>query len=234
MKLHWHCLLLMLIIGGGVIIDGGGGANNGYYTTALLKTSSSQCCKIIMVEPAPSLYKILKNIVNIYPDVAFEPVAIGSGAGVLKLFFDNPGSGLASLYQRDLHHVGAELSNSVEVPVVTLDDLAAQHGLSSIDYLKLDLEGHELEALKGAKTLLQQNKIRAICFEFGGCNIDSRTFVKDFWQLLVYEYGFTMYRLAPGRTLISLSSYSESLERYSWQNILACAPGVKPKWKVVV
>ena len=190
--------------------------------------------KIIMIEPSPSLNESLKNLQIASFNVEFEAVAIGSNPAKLELFFDEEGSGFASLYQRDIRHVGVEMNHSVEVPVLTLDDLALKHNLSAIDFLKLDLEGHELEALKGAKSLFQQNKIRAIAFEFGGCNIDSRTFFKDFYQLLVYEYGFTMYRLAPGRKLISMQSYNESLERFSWQNILACAPGVKPKWKVIL
>jgi FkbM family methyltransferase len=187
-----------------------------------------------MIEPAPSLCKPLLSLTNSSPIVEFEPVAIGSIPATLELFFDEEGSGFASLYQRDIRHVGVEMNHSVEVPVLTLDDLALKHNLSAIDFLKLDLEGHEFEALKGAKRLFQQNKIRAIAFEFGACNIDSRTYFKDFWQLLVYEYGFTMYRIAPGRKLISMQSYNESLERFSWQNILACAPGVKPEWKVIL
>ncbi len=186
-----------------------------------------------MIEPAPSLCKPLQNLAT-SPIVEFEAVAIGANTGKLDLFFDEEGSGFASLYKRDIRHVGVEMNHSVEVPVVTLDDLAVKYDLPYIDYLKLDLEGHELEALNGAKSLFRLKKIRAITFEFGGCNIDSRTYFKDFWQLLVYEYGFTMYRLAPGRTLIHLSSYSESLERFSWQNILACVHGVKPTWKVIL
>jgi len=130
--------------------------------------------------------------------------------------------------------VGVCMDKSVSVPVTTLDAIATKYDLKVINYLKLDLEGHELEALKGAKQLLDEKRIRALTFEFGGCNIDSRTYFKDFWALLVIQYGFTLYRLAPRRRLIKLESYSESLERFNWQNILACAPGVQPSWKVIL
>jgi len=215
----------------GWIVDGG--ANKGNYTNALLNAKTS-IYKILMIEPSPSLHDHLKSLSEAVLNIEFEAVAIGSSSGKLDLFFDKEGSSFASLYQRDIRHVGVEMNHSTEVTVMTLDDIAIKYDLSVIDYLKLDLEGHELEALKGAKSLFQQKKIRALTFEFGGCNVDSRTFFKDFWQLLVYEYGFKMYRIAPGRKLISLRSYSESLERFSWQNILACAPGIKPQWKVIL
>ena len=139
---------------------------------------------------------------------------------------------MASLYERDLTHVGAAMTHQEIVQVTTLDALAEKHSLSHIAFLKLDLEGHELEALKGAKELLERKAIDAIAFGFGGCNIDSRTDIKDFWGLLVYQHQFSFYRLLPNRRLKRLPRYSESLEQFSWQNILACAPGIEPKWKV--
>tara|TARA_B100001093_G_C26629826_1_gene928354 strand:+ start:184 stop:1002 length:819 start_codon:yes stop_codon:yes gene_type:complete len=216
--------------GGGVIIDAG--ANFGAYTQALNK-SETPFKKILMIEPSPALNAQLNDLADQYPVIAFEAAAVGAEPGSLQLYSDREKSGIASLYQRDISHFGIEMNQSVWVPVVTLDLITSEYEIENIDYLKLDVEGHELEALKGAKRLLEEKRIRAIAFEFGGCNIDSRTYVKDFWSLLVKQYGFTFYRLAPGRRLIKLDRYSESLERFNWQNLLACAPCVEPTWKVI-
>ena len=51
------------------------------------------------------------------------------------------------------------------VPVTTLDDYAQKHNLNHIHILKLDLQGFELEALKGAKQLLTNKKISCIFTE---------------------------------------------------------------------
>ena len=48
---------------------------------------------------------------------------------------------------------------------------------SKIDLLKLDVEGHELYLLSAKKFI---SKISVIQFEFGGCNIDTRTYFRDF------------------------------------------------------
>lgn len=185
-----------------------------------------------MIEPAPIHFTLLDELVNSYSNTFLEGVAVGAESGVLDLYFDNEGSGLSSLYKRDLNHIGVEMSRSISVPVLTLDEIAEKHGLSSISFLKLDLEGHEIFALKGATKLLKNNTISAVAFEFGGCNIDSRTFFKDFWSLLVVDYGYKIYRILPNRHLLYLSSYSETLERFNWQNLLACAPGVCPQWPI--
>jgi FkbM family methyltransferase len=215
---------------GGVVIDGG--ANKGEWSKALLECET-KLSQLIMIEPAPVHLQSLGLLVREYPGVVLETVAVGAEPDILPLFFDTEGSGIASLYMRDIRHIGVEMNESLTVPVDTLDAIAKKHHLIEIAFLKLDLEGHELEALKGARRLLSEKRVRALAFEFGGCNIDSRTFMKDFWSLLVHEHGFTMYRIAPRRRLIQLNHYSESLERFNWQNILACANGVKPTWKVV-
>lgn len=166
--------------------------------------------------------------------VAIEQVAIGSGPGQLILYSDTEGSGLSSLYCRDLTHVGAAMALQELVKVRTLDTLVQKHEIDHVAFLKLDLEGHELEALKGAKkNLLDRRAIDAITFEFGGCNIDSRTYFKDFWSLLVYPHQFRFYRLLPKHRLKRIRKYTESLEEFSWQNILAWAPGIEPRWKVL-
>ena len=216
--------------GGGVVVDAG--ANKGVYTSAVLR-SGAPLRKLLMIEPAPALNKELSALAAQYSSVIFEPVAVGANPGTMDLHYDSEGSGLGSLYLRDIRHHGIALSHSVPVPVTTLDELARKYELETINYVKLDLEGHELEALKGASQLLLAHKIKALTFEFGGCNIDSRTYIKDFWQLLVDGYGYTLYRQLPRRRLLRLDNYSESLERFNWQNILTCAPGVEPSWRIL-
>lgn len=164
--------------------------------------------------------------------IVVEKLAVGSCSGEVTLYAENDGSSHASLYERNLAHVGATMEARGVVEVATLDSLAAKHCIHHIAFLKLDLEGHEPAALKGAKELLSRRAIDAIAFEFGGCNTDSRIYIKDFWSMLVARHGFSFYRLLPRRRLRRLPKYSESLEQFSWQNILASAPGIVPTWKV--
>jgi FkbM family methyltransferase len=225
--------LALSFLSGGVMVDGG--ANQGEYSQGLLDFGKDRIKKLLLFEPNPFHEPKLKALVAAAGSgqVLFESTALGSEAGRMVLHFDRDGSGLASLYQRDLTHHGLAFDQQVEVTVDTLDHLTRKHGLDVIDFLKLDLEGHELEALRGAERMLGENAIRAIAFEFGGTNVDSRVFLRDFWNLLGGKYGFTFYRILPRRRLLQLERNDERDERFSWQNLLACAPGVHPSWRII-
>ena len=83
--------------------------------------------------------------------------------------------------------------------------------------LKMDVEGHELDVLIGAKQSL--NSIEIIQFEFGGCNIDTRTFLQDFWYFL-QDRNFELFRVTP-RGVRLINNYQESDEIFSTTNYIA-------------
>ena len=72
------------------------------------------------------------------------------------------------------------------------------------------MEGHELDVLNGFGDLIYKTKL--IQFEFGGCNIDTRTYFQDFWYFF-NEKAFMIYRISP-RGLIPIKDYNESDEYF--------------------
>jgi len=82
-----------------------------------------------------------------------------------------------------------------------------------VDFMKMDIEGHEVFALRGAKRALAAGKIGALSFEFGCGNINSRTFLHDFWELLTGA-GFELWRITPGGKEIQIDDYYEDLEYF--------------------
>jgi len=92
-----------------------------------------------------------------------------------------------------------------------------QHGLHPVDLLKIDVEGFELEVLKGAKNMIDQGKIRFIQFEFGGINhVHKKVFLHNFFELLPQ---YNIYRILQ-RGLVKLS-YKPFYEVYLTSNYLA-------------
>lgn len=82
-----------------------------------------------------------------------------------------------------------------------------------IDYVKMDIEGHELAALKGAAELFRDRRIGALSFEFGPGNVNSRTMFIDFYKLL-RAHGFLVFRIMPGGRLKPIAEYDEDCEFY--------------------
>jgi hypothetical protein len=100
----------------------------------------------------------------------------------------------------------------------TLDEYCREKNISRIDFLKLDVEGHELKALAGAKEMLSAGKIDRIQFEFGGCDIDSRSFFQDFFYLLQNRYD--IFRILKNG-LRPIKKYEETEEIFLTTNFLA-------------
>jgi len=82
----------------------------------------------------------------------------------------------------------------------------------------MDVEGNELKVLDGALNMLASKRIRFIQFEFGGCNIDSRTFFQDFYYLLNKD--FQLYRIVQDG-LFPINHYKECYELFMTTNFLA-------------
>jgi FkbM family methyltransferase len=127
------------------------------------------------------------------------------------LYMDSEGSTRASLYQDETQY------SSEEIELSTLDLICEQEDIRQIDFLKIDVEGHEISVLKGAMQMLEKGQIRFIQFEFGESNISSRTYFKDFFSILS-NYNF--FRILPGG-LRKLKQYSPELEVFSTSNYLA-------------
>lgn len=100
----------------------------------------------------------------------------------------------------------------------TIDDFLNDQKIAKINFLKIDVEGHELNVLKGAKLSLENKNIDVIQFEFNEFNIISKSYMKDFYNLLK-DYQF--YRIMPQNKLYPMGEYNSSLEIFRYQNILA-------------
>lgn len=157
---------------------------------------------------AVTFYPVIKAIfdLNNFPNIKIEQSAVSSVVGGATLYSNEDGSGLAPLIKRRLDHLGIDFDNMENIQIIRFEDywkanLNSQH----IDICKIDIDGHELDALLGFGEAI--NQISVIQFEFGGCNIDTRTFFQDFWYFF-QDNGFDIYRVSP-IGLIKVKKYNE-------------------------
>lgn len=196
------------------------GANKGQFLRLALQETKSELTEIHCFEPSKVAFEALNAAYGAYGNVRLNNTALAAERGHVVLYFDQPGSGLASLTKRRLEHFGISHVGQETVAVGTLDSYCVANGIEKIDLLKIDVEGHELDVLRGAKAMFERSAIAAVTFEFGGCNIDTRIFFQDYWYFFK-AVGMPIYRITPTGRTIELREYAEANEQFATTNFVA-------------
>lgn len=198
------------------------GANTGQFLTLACDSLRGRNFHMHSFEPSIPTFTQLCNTARRFGNVTLNNFGLGTQPGEFELFYDAPGSQHASLTKRNLAHFGIETQLAEKVRIQTLDNYCADRQIDCIDLLKIDVEGHELDVLNGAAGMFRNRAIRMVTFEFGGCNIDTRSFVRDFF-FFFSAYRMRMARITPSGYFRELSSYTEILEQFRTTNFV-CYP----------
>lgn len=159
------------------------GANKGDYSGSALDVFVNRDVRIEAFEPSQFTFGQLKERYGKNEKVGIHNLGLGDEAGVVNMYYDQAGSKRASLFKRE-----QRLAESIQL--TTIDVFCSSNGITRINFLKLDVEGYEFKVLKGALTMLANQKIDFIQFEFGIFDIEARIFFKDFLSLLNEHYEF--------------------------------------------
>jgi FkbM family methyltransferase len=197
-----------------VAIDIGG--NIGEYSAELKKFYPE--LNLHIFEPAKVNVVKLKERFKKTSSISIVPVGISDVSVKTKLYSDNLGSGLASLSKRKLDHFNINFDLEEEILTIRFEDYWLENFEGQkIDLIKIDIEGYELKALQGFGRSLKF--INLIQFEFGGCNIDSGTYFRDFYYFFK-ENNFSIHRITP-LGIQKIDRYSEQDEYFTTTNYLA-------------
>jgi len=192
------------------------GANKGQWISSVLAIRPA--ADIHAFEPQPSL---AQHVRATYPNIHMNAMGLGHEAGTLELFdyADRPGSQHASLIPGVINDVHGSSARSQKVPIGTIDRYCDERQIEHIDFLKIDVEGFELNVLRGARHMLNRGRIDVIQFEFNEMNLVGRTFMRDFFAELSPAYA--LYRLLPHGQMPLKASSIWLNEQFVFQNILA-------------
>lgn len=196
------------------------GANKGQFLSLALQEIKTSNMEIHCFEPSKAAFDILSGGFGQRTNVILNNFALAAAEGSAPLYTDTPASGLASLTKRRLEHHGIYSDTQEIVKIDTIDAYCSAKNIKAISLLKIDVEGHELEVLKGASRMFKNFAIQAITFEFGGCNIDTRIFFQDYWYFF-RDLNLKLYRVTPSGYLHPINEYHEVLEQMVTTNFFA-------------
>ena len=198
------------------------GANKGEWTRFIL--SLNKDVEIHCFEPSIYTFKKLKE--NNFPkNVICNNFGLNSKKETRDLFVFGDGSGGNSLYKR--YGIKQEAQKKEKVILDTLENYCLEKNIKDIDFIKIDTEGNEFEVLKGMKSLLKENKIKVIQFEYGGCNLDARVFLKDIFDFFK-DFDYKIYKIFPNKIEL-IKNYRQDLDNFRYANYLAIQKNLELK-----
>lgn len=166
------------------------GANRGYYSLIAARTHS-----VFAFEPNPDPLADLRASLELngFDNVISIQAAVSETSGLGQLHVHESVTELSSLAQ-----VHDDLDSQVEVETVTLDEYFRGHPAVTVGLIKMDIQGAELLALRGAAEILERHRPVLIIEEwpYGSAGFGYET--SDLKAFLA-EHRYRLYRIDKGR-----------------------------------
>ena len=165
------------------IVDCGGNIGEFSYSCMLAYPNATY----FVFEPSPLEFKMLKkNHMKNKNKIDFVNTALGQQSGTIDFYVKSEGADSSTI--EPLHY-----EQTIQVPVVTLDDYFKDKARSVIDLLKLEAEGAEPEVLLGGTELLRRT--RYVTVDWGPeRGLSEETTLASVCNIL-YPLGFEMHKL---------------------------------------
>ena len=140
------------------------GANLGLYTVEFCERVGAEG-RVVAFEPTPACFERLKEScrAELEKNCEVHQLALGKETGsVLMQIAANPLGASHSVLTSEQQ---ADDLETIDVEMVRGDDLASERGVPSPNFLKIDVEGSELDVLEGLGGLLSHASCRAVFCE---------------------------------------------------------------------
>lgn len=133
------------------------GAHMGFDTLGLANIWPNSM--IHAFEPIPNLYKDLRERVKDKRNVKTYNIALGEKSSPVEMYVSSGGSSASSSVLKPTKHIemfpNVAFESKIVVSMKTLNEWAEEQNVSKIDLMWLDMQGYEVNALKGADSLIR-------------------------------------------------------------------------------
>lgn len=164
-------------------------------------------------EPAETAFAELQANCGHLPEVQLNQSALGSEPGEYE-FYEMDSSPMSSFLP--LGRDGwSRVVRTVRTKVTTLDDYCSSHGIESIEVLKSDTQGYDLEVLRGARRMLEAGRVHLVYMEVNFAEI------YESLPRLDEIFGFLADR---GYALVSFYRFQFQHDRASWTDAMFVHP----------
>jgi FkbM family methyltransferase len=171
-----------------IIFDVGG--NVGEY--AALAAKYSPLAKIYSFEPVSKTFESLESVSRQIENIIPIKAGLYKEKKTLEInVYDQ--HQLSTLYHDPMDQ---RVSNKESIELLKGDEFIAEKGLDRIDFVKVDVEGAEMDVLVGFEDSIKYKKIRVFQFEYGNVNISTKVLLRDFHEYFENR-GYILGKLYP-------------------------------------
>ena len=192
------------------------GANHGDWSVAALAAFPG--ATVHAFEIAPHTFAQLKDRLATEPRVRLNNLGLSAEAGEIDFYYSAEQHEIATPvagFSEDFHSLATE---KLRLPVGTGDQYCDAQNIRQIDFLKIDVEGHEPQVLQGFESMLARSAIHCIQFEYGYVNIAVNFLLRDFHALLE-RYDMCLGKIFPDH--VDFREYRHVHEDFYGPNFLA-------------
>lgn len=212
-----RALQLITSLYSGDVVDVG--ANVGQWASMALGVIGNK--RLHCFEAASCNFEKLRVNLGSQPNVTLNNCGLGDANKEIDFYFypEYPPRSTAYCVEDGYKKV------KISVPIVRGDDYVFQKCVGNISFLKLDVEGMEIDVLRGFAATLAAGRIQAIQFEHGHYHIITRHFLRDFVNLFQAS-NYEVLRMFPNG-LRPLNYDIERDETFSGENFLAVHENIR-------
>jgi FkbM family methyltransferase len=172
-------------------------------------------------EPQQNLAELIQKAaeINVYSQISVHNIALSENDGVLNIEIPAGNSGAASLSRQ-------RTGKTIQVQVKRTADYLSSLGLRTIRLMKLDVEGHEAEVLRGGLNFFSKCKPDVIVFE-------SNETTEPFWERaairLLESLDYAIFEILKSKFCVQvrhLERETDALAQVSGHDFVAVKRGV--------
>ena len=194
------------------------GANQGDWCARALRAAPA--AQIHAFEPIPAVFARLEKALGNQPRATLVRAALTEPGSTSLRMWTAGEDGLMS------SATAPARSNSEELLVdcMTGDDYLRSHSVTHVDLLKIDVEGHEMQVLRGFEDSFRSGCVDVVQFEFTLWTVIARQWLADYYEFFD-RFGFAVGKLLPRR--VAWKPYAPEDEQFFRCNFVAARWGTR-------
>jgi len=186
------------------------GANTGLWSSHFLKSHHPETLTIF--EPIPHICEALKLNLPHFPKADIRCLVVGDHSGNIPLHVTHDTTGASVLNpDAEMNRIvdnNWNVSETIDCPMDTLDNQLAH--LSTIDLLKIDVQGFEFQVLSGAERTLKRTRFVFIEWNFIK-QYENGSHFTDIFNLLSDKHGFVLRNISKPLIIKDKAIYADAL-----------------------